>query len=251
MELFRTLGLEELPKLDSDAYKKARTVMHTVALAEDRLLYQAIQTYIGESRAAAIPLRWMFTHVGEDGKTFYTYHDETPENDYRFAYRDTCVAVTPLYEGVPDPWKDAITDACTVCGIDWHEGDPRRTLTRLVAWHTRLAVDPMFSVAARQLQAGGPAREPEDILAPLKAVMDNFDASALIRDPDNTQYPEIGSTWVHHSGNEYTVLIITNKDSDRPKFPTTVVYRAIDGKTYSRPFSEWAGSFTLKTKGAS
>jgi hypothetical protein len=56
--------------------------------------------------------------------------------------------------------------------------------------------------------------------------------------------PEPGTRWQHHSGAFYNVLIIANAKSDRPKFPPTVVYENDNGEVYSRPVSEWEGSFT-------
>lgn len=57
--------------------------------------------------------------------------------------------------------------------------------------------------------------------------------------------PEIGSSWRHRNGNIYTALFLTNKDSERPEYPPTVVYIGPNAKLWSRPISRWtASSFT-------
>ena len=56
--------------------------------------------------------------------------------------------------------------------------------------------------------------------------------------------PEIGSTWKHRSGRIYTVVFITNVGFINQKYPVTVVYRGENGNVWSRPLSDWDGSFT-------
>lgn len=178
-----------------------------------------------QTKPANAPTHWKFTHRGESGKLFFTYHDRTPENDYRMAYRDTAVEVTPLYEGPPDEWKDAVTDACTVNGIEWDGLDPRAALTLLLARVT-------FTGKA---------------LAPTVAAIATGDATAFITVPDGngeTVVPPLDSRWTHTNGNVYTVIAHTNLLSDRPeKFPPTVVYRGTNGNVWSRPVSDWYRSF--------
>lgn len=53
------------------------------------------------------------------------------------------------------------------------------------------------------------------------------------------------SRWTHINGNTYTVLIITNEHSEnQDRYPTTVVYRDYDGRTWSKPLSDWHRSMT-------
>lgn len=62
------------------------------------------------------------------------------------------------------------------------------------------------------------------------------------------QIPKLGSKWRHRNGVEYMVQMITNEDSTRPEYPTTVVYVTIlNGKRWSRPLSEWYRSMTEVT----
>lgn len=62
------------------------------------------------------------------------------------------------------------------------------------------------------------------------------------------RYPEVGSLWRHHNGNEYTVLMLANTEGDDPtkwdKYPPTVVYRGVNGKIWARPFYRWHSSMT-------
>ena len=53
------------------------------------------------------------------------------------------------------------------------------------------------------------------------------------------------SRWAHSNGSTYAVLLITNENSeDQDHYPTTVVYRDYDGRTWSRPLSDWHRSMT-------
>lgn len=66
--------------------------------------------------------------------------------------------------------------------------------------------------------------------------------------------PKVWDTYIHHSGREYVIQCITNKDGlhsrksvQSIKFPPTVVYASIDnGELYSRPLVEFLDKFTLK-----
>lgn len=53
------------------------------------------------------------------------------------------------------------------------------------------------------------------------------------------------SRWRHSNGNTYAVIFITNKHSEnQDRYPTTVVYRDYDGRTWSKPLSDWHRSMT-------
>lgn len=54
----------------------------------------------------------------------------------------------------------------------------------------------------------------------------------------------IGSQWQHTNGNEYEVTDITNEGSTKSLYPVTVVYKGANGKSWSRPLSDWARSMT-------
>lgn len=64
--------------------------------------------------------------------------------------------------------------------------------------------------------------------------------------------PKAWETYTHHSGREYVVQCVTNKNSlntercvDSVKFPPTVVYASIgSGELYSRPVEEFLVKFT-------
>lgn len=65
--------------------------------------------------------------------------------------------------------------------------------------------------------------------------------------------PKAWDTYTHHSGREYVVQCITNKNNLHPnsgvdsvKFSPTVVYASIgSGELYSRPVEEFLVKFTL------
>lgn len=58
--------------------------------------------------------------------------------------------------------------------------------------------------------------------------------------------PESGSVWVHSNGIRYTVLFLTNLDTQYPtSYPVTVVYVGPNGKLWSRPLHSWHRSMTL------
>ena len=58
--------------------------------------------------------------------------------------------------------------------------------------------------------------------------------------------PSVDTTWRHHKGEIYKVLLITNLDSTSVDYVPTVVYvHIITGKIWSRPLSDWERSFTL------
>lgn len=53
------------------------------------------------------------------------------------------------------------------------------------------------------------------------------------------------SRWRHSNGNIYAVILIANEHSEnQDRYPTTVVYRGYNGKTWSRPLSDWHRSMT-------
>lgn len=57
---------------------------------------------------------------------------------------------------------------------------------------------------------------------------------------DPQSRPYVGSVWRHHSGRLYTVLMLTNENSDRQdRFPTTVCYQGQNGHRWSRPLVEF------------
>ena len=58
-------------------------------------------------------------------------------------------------------------------------------------------------------------------------------------------FPPIDSQWLHTNGSTYTVMHCANRDSDRPDYPPTVVYRNTHGKIYVKPLSTWYRSRTL------
>ncbi len=57
--------------------------------------------------------------------------------------------------------------------------------------------------------------------------------------------PPVDSTWKHHNGNLYRVVMHTNTESDRAEYPTTIVYtNVVNGTNWSRAATEWSRSFT-------
>ena len=53
------------------------------------------------------------------------------------------------------------------------------------------------------------------------------------------------SRWRHSNGNTYTVILIANKNSEnQDRYPTTVVYMDYNGRTWSKPLSDWHRSMT-------
>ena len=66
-----------------------------------------------------------------------------------------------------------------------------------------------------------------------------------------TDAPASTTRWQHTKGAFYTVLLVSNGDSDRPdEYPETVVYQDDNGKVWSRPLSRWHGSMTEVPKAA-
>ena len=54
-----------------------------------------------------------------------------------------------------------------------------------------------------------------------------------------------GEPWIHHSGNTYVVLCVTNILAlDNDKFPITVVYVDKDNTPYSRPQEDFLMKFS-------
>ena len=53
------------------------------------------------------------------------------------------------------------------------------------------------------------------------------------------------SRWTHRNGGIYAVILIANEHSEnQDRYPTTVVYRDYDGRTWSKPLSDWHRSMT-------
>lgn len=66
-----------------------------------------------------------------------------------------------------------------------------------------------------------------------------------------TDAPASTTRWQHSNGNFYTVLVMSNGDSERPdEYPETVVYQGDNGKVWSRPLSRWHGRMTEVPKAA-
>ncbi|MBN3839300.1 hypothetical protein [Burkholderia sp. Ac-20349] len=64
--------------------------------------------------------------------------------------------------------------------------------------------------------------------------------------------PQAGAEYLHRNGNTYTVLLVTSEPDDgerAEKFPRTVVYRAPDGRVWSRSLERFRTSMAL-TKAA-
>jgi len=57
--------------------------------------------------------------------------------------------------------------------------------------------------------------------------------------------PEEGTEWRHSKGGIYTVILVTSEpDGEKAdKFPRSVVYRAEDGRTWTRTLESWYKSF--------
>lgn len=49
-----------------------------------------------------------------------------------------------------NPWRQAVVDACVTNQLAW-EDDPHKTLASLIAWETRIVLDPAISSAAQAL----------------------------------------------------------------------------------------------------
>jgi hypothetical protein len=61
------------------------------------------------------------------------------------------------------------------------------------------------------------------------------------------EIPAEGSTWMHHNGAVYKVMLIANADSRRlEEYPVTVVYQGVlNGKIWARKLTDWHRSFTF------
>lgn len=58
--------------------------------------------------------------------------------------------------------------------------------------------------------------------------------------------PKVGEYWQHKKGAIYRIRDITNlASSNKKKFPVTIVYENLNKEVWSRPFSQWHGSFVL------
>lgn len=61
--------------------------------------------------------------------------------------------------------------------------------------------------------------------------------------------PERGSVWEHRNGSVYTVVGFTNLHTqNEEKYPVTVIYQGDNGRSWSRPLSEWFRSMTEAVK---
>ncbi len=59
-----------------------------------------------------------------------------------------------------------------------------------------------------------------------------------------TRIPKGEDFWVHHSGDVYRVMTVTNLTcSDKTKFPTEIVYYNSSGEIFSTHTSRWFRSF--------
>lgn len=57
--------------------------------------------------------------------------------------------------------------------------------------------------------------------------------------------PVNGSVWRHYKGRLYSVICVSNIDSERDDYPITVVYKNIEtNQIWSRPLSKWFDSMT-------
>jgi hypothetical protein len=56
--------------------------------------------------------------------------------------------------------------------------------------------------------------------------------------------PRPGSKWQHYNGQQYTVLFLTNLDSQYERHPPYVIYQGTNGKLWTRLLSDWHRSFT-------
>lgn len=59
------------------------------------------------------------------------------------------------------------------------------------------------------------------------------------------EQPDQISLWRHKNGNTYTVICLTNLESDDFKrYPPSVVYQGTNYLMWSRPLADWHRSFT-------
>lgn len=49
----------------------------------------------------------------------------------------------------------------------------------------------------------------------------------------------------NHDGNEYEVILITNRNSDSEKYPITVVYKGWNGEVWSKPMDDFLQKMTF------
>ena len=57
----------------------------------------------------------------------------------------------PAWNVQENPWYAAVTDACVINSIGWHEYDARKSLHELICWENLVALDPAVSSSAREL----------------------------------------------------------------------------------------------------
>lgn len=96
---------EEIDDIQEAAYRALRARGYNGGMGGetwDRASARAIESAVLASAGVPVvqpqePVAWRFAHNRGHGRVAYTYHDNEPSNDYRTAYRDTCVEITPLY----------------------------------------------------------------------------------------------------------------------------------------------------------
>lgn len=60
-----------------------------------------------------------------------------------------------------------------------------------------------------------------------------------------SKLPERNQFYTHKNGNEYLVEFVANVDSDRPEYPTTVVYRGEDNAIWAKPLEDFLEKMTF------
>lgn len=75
--------------------------------AEEQAHYQASEKAIAalEAELAQVvePVAYRFTQNRGYGVTDFTYHDNSERNNWKIAYKDNCLEITPLYTAPPEP----------------------------------------------------------------------------------------------------------------------------------------------------
>lgn len=79
---------QELAKVCASMYASPHHITFTT---------DGLKRFIAAQQAQPEPVAYRFTHNEGNGKTRFTYHDETPENHHRIAYKDTCLKIEPLH----------------------------------------------------------------------------------------------------------------------------------------------------------
>ncbi len=60
---------------------------------------------VAHSRKDAEPVAYRFTHNRGNGATAFTYHDNTEHNNWRTAYKDTCLVIDKMFLHPPEADK--------------------------------------------------------------------------------------------------------------------------------------------------